>query len=212
MSQPWIHRFEKERLFTGYGINARKGTADIDMVVSEQEFAAIAARNRWGPVPEFLNLKFDRAPIGPAVDRLIAQGLRIYPHSDRGLGIIHMAGFSGRIFLRDGCFMVDQPGTSDTISLAYFPREVGLYIDPQGYLALRTRAGEPRHLGRIGEVFSWAGPIAIREDAPMVRELRAKCGNAPLMHLSVAESQSLFHARYPHLRDPNPPPPPVKRS
>jgi hypothetical protein len=76
---------------------------------------------------------------------------------------------------------------------------------------LRTRAGEPRHLGRIGEVFSWAGPIAIREDAPMVRELRAKCGNAPLMHLSVAESQSLFHARYPRREAVPPPPPPVKR-
>jgi hypothetical protein len=144
MAQPWIDRFDKERLLTGYGMNARHGTADLDMLVSEEEFAASAARNKWG-------------------------------------------------------------------SLAYFPREVGLYVDRQGYLALRTRASEPRHLGRIGERFSWAGPIAISEEAPMVRELRARCGNAPLVHLSVPESEALFLARYPHLRDPNPPPPPPRR-
>ena len=210
LAQPWIERFEKERLFTGYGMNARQGTADIDMIVSAEEFAAIAARNGWGSIPDYLRLKFDPAPAGPAIDPAIATGIRIFPQSDRNLGIINMAGFRGRIFLRHGCFIVDQPGSSGKSSLAYFPREVGLYIDPQGYLALRTRAGEPRHLGRIGESFSWAGPIGIGEDAVMVKELRARCGNAPLMHLSVPESQSLFVARYPHLRE-TPPPPPPKR-
>jgi hypothetical protein len=52
LSQPWIDRFAKERLFTGYGMNARQGTADIDMVVGEDEFAAIAARRGWGAKPD----------------------------------------------------------------------------------------------------------------------------------------------------------------
>ena len=212
LSKPWIDRFEKERLFTGYGMNARQGTADIDMIVSEGEFAAIAARHGWGKVPAFLRLKFDTAPAGAAVDPRIGKGVRLFPQADRNLGIIHMAGFSGRIALRDGCFIVDQPGSPGTSSLAYFPREVGLYLDPQGYLALRTRAREPRHLGRIGESFSWAGPIGVNEEMPMVRELRARCGNAPLIHLSVPESESLFLARYPHLRRPVPPPPPPPKS
>ena len=88
-------------------MNARKGTADIDMVVGEEEFAAIAARNGWGKPPEFLNLKFDRAPVGPAVDLAAANGIRIFPQTNHGLGMINMAGFGGRIVLRDGCFMVD---------------------------------------------------------------------------------------------------------
>ncbi|HVF84146.1 MAG TPA: hypothetical protein VM913_08260 [Sphingomicrobium sp.] len=214
LSQPWLDRLQSERLTTGYGMNARTGTADIDIVVGQEEFAAIAARRGWGKVPEFLNLKFDRSPTGAAVDPAVAKSVRIFPQSDRGLGITNQAGFKGRIFLRDGCFMVDQPGRADRPMLAYFPREVGLYVDPQGYLALRSRTREPRHLGRIGETFSWAGPIGITEEAPMVAELRASCGRAPLMHLSIPESESLFEARYPHLRDPvvAPDPPPNKRN
>ncbi len=212
LAQPWLDRFQAERLTTGYGMNARRGTADIDMLVGEDEFAALATRKGWGKPPEFLNLKFDQTPSGVALDPAAAKGIRIFPQSDRSLGIINQAGFRGRIVLRDGCFMVDQPGAPNRMSLAYFPREVGLYIDPQGYLALRLRAREIRHLGRIGEAFSWAGPIGVGEDFPMVAELRARCGKAPLLHLSVPESESLFLARYPHLRQPvSPPPPPTKR-
>jgi hypothetical protein len=207
LAQPWLDRFNKERLTTGYGMSARRGTADIDMIVGEEEYGAIAARNGWERPPEFLNLKFDQAPEGVAVDASVANAIRVFPQANRNLGIINQAGFRGRIFLRDGCFMVDQPGAASGPSLAYFPREVGLYIDPQGYLALRTRAREPLHFGRIGETFSWAGPIGVDEDSPMVPELRARCGKAPLMHLSIPESQSLFLARYPHLRDPMVPPP-----
>lgn len=202
-AQPWIKRFERERLFTGYGMNAARGTADIDMVVSAGEYAAIAARNGWARVPAFLNLKFDDAPIAPAVAADIANGLRIFPHNDRNLGLHHQAALSGRIILRDGCFRVARFDGKD--QLAYFPREVGLYVDPQGYLALRTRAAKPRHLGRIGEQFTWAGPIGASETLPMAAELRKQCGNAPLMHLAVAESSALFNARYGLPRVPPPP-------
>jgi hypothetical protein len=65
MAKPWIDRMASERLFTGYGMNARRGTADIDMVVSEAEFADIARKRGWGKPPAFLNLKFGDAPIGP---------------------------------------------------------------------------------------------------------------------------------------------------
>ncbi|MEO7635949.1 MAG: hypothetical protein ABIS38_09935 [Sphingomicrobium sp.] len=206
LAQPWIDRFAGERLFTGYGLNARDGTADIDMVVSEKEFAAIAARRGWGRTPEFLRLRFDEAPIGPAVAVSIANGLRIFAHSDRNLGLHHQAALSGRIIVRDGCFRV--AGFDGNQQLAYFPREVGVYVDPQGYLALRTRTAEPRHLGRIGEQFTWAGPIGIDEKSPMVAELRRQCGTAPLMHLAVPESSAVFNARYGLPRTPPPPPPP----
>ena len=120
--------------------------------------------------------------------------MRIFAHSDRNLGLHHQAALSGRIIVRDGCFRV--AGSDGKEQLAYFPREVGVYVDPQGYLALRTRVAVPRHLGRIGEQFIWAGPISASETLPMVAELRKQCGSAPLMHLAVPESSALFNARY----------------
>lgn len=207
LSAPWIERLGKERLFTGYGLNARNGRAEIDMIVSEEEYSAIAARNGWAPVPDYIHLKFQGAPVGPAMDDAIARGIRIFPQSDRNLGITHQAALGGRIVLRDGCFYVVSPLGSEPAKLAYFPREVGLYADPQGYLALRTRTAAPRHLGRIGEQFTWAGPIDLPETAPMVKELRERCGNAPLMHVAIPESSAMFNARYGLPRRPPPPPP-----
>ena len=207
VTQPWVDRLAAERLFTGYGLNTRLGRLDMHMVVSEAEFRRIAAARGWEPVPPTIRMEFTAAPAGPAVEASVAPGIRLFPQNDRDLGIIPMAGFYGRIELRDGCFYVGE-------RLAYFPREVGLYRDPQGYLSLRNRAaGAPaRHLGRIGEEFSWAGPLEPSENLPMVPELRQRCGAAPLVRLSIPEAVSLFHARYPHLRNPVlPPPPPPRR-
>lgn len=205
LSKAWVDRLSQERLFTGYGVNARQGRLDVDMVVGEDEFATIAERNGWEPIPGYLNLKFDKPPVGPAVEQGLASSIRIFPQSDRNLGLHNQAGYSGRIILRDGCFKVI--GFDGKEQLAYFPRDAGLYRDPQGYLALRTRSEQPRHLGRIGEEFSWAGPIAVGENAPMVRELRDLCGDAPLMHVAIPESSALFNARYGLPRNPPPPPP-----
>jgi len=62
-------------------------------------------------------------------------------------------------------------------------------------VALRTRGPAPRHLGRIGEPFSWGGPIGTSESLPMVAELRARCGRAPLVHVGVPQSARLFSVR-----------------
>ena len=204
ISETWVERFRQERLFTGYGINARQGRLDVDMIVSEEEYAAIAARKGWEPLPDFLQLRFEKGPVGPAVEPALASAVRIFPQSNRNLGIHHQAGYSGRIVLRHGCFKVI--GHDGKEQLAYFPREAGLYRDAQGYLALRTRTVPGRHLGRIGEQFSWAGPIEVAEGAPMVRELRALCGSAPLMHVAIPESSATFNARYGLPRNPPPPP------
>ena len=206
LTKPWIDRFTAERLTTGYGMNARRGTADIDMVVSREEYDAIARRNGWGPAPEYLNLKFDTAPVGASVDPSVASGIRIFAQGDRNLGATNQAALSGRIVLKDGCLRVI--GFDGKEQLAYFAREVGLGIDRQGYLSLHARADTPRHLGRIGEMFTWAGPIGIDESAPMVSDLRARCGNAPLMHVGVPDSSAMFNARY-GLTRPTPARPPA---
>lgn len=204
--KPWVDRLSAERLFTGFGLNARQGRADVDMLVSEDEYRVLAQRNGWDEPPAYINLKFDGAPVGPDVDPAVAKGVRVFPHGDRNLGLVNQAAFGGRVVMRDGCLFVI--GLDRTEKLAYFAREVGLGRDEQGYLSLHTRTAEPRHLGRIGETFTWAGPIPIDETAPMVKELRAQCGNAPLMHLGIPESSAVFNARYGLPRGPVPPPPP----
>ena len=209
MSKPWLDRINGERLTGGYGMNARRGTADIDMVVSREEFEAIAKARGWPAVPDFLNLKFDTAPVGPAIEPSVAPGIRILAQGDRSLGATNQAAIGGRIVLRDGCLLV--VGHDGKEQLAYFAREVGLGRDPQGYLSLHTRTDPKRHLGRIGEHFTWAGPIGITEQAPMVRELRARCGAAPLMHVGIPDSTAMFNARYGLPRGPvTPPKPPGK--
>ena len=204
LSKPWIDRLNAERLTTGFGMNARRGTADIDMVVSREEFETIARRNGWGPTPDYLNLKFDTAPVGTSVDPRVAGGIRIFAQGDRNLGATNQAALSGRIVLKDGCFKV--VGFDGKEQLAYFAREVGLGLDAQGYLALHARDAQRRHLGRIGEMFTWAGPIGIDKRATIVAQLRARCGDAPLMHVGAPDSTAMFNARYGLPRAPVAPP------
>ncbi|MEO5972643.1 MAG: hypothetical protein ABIP91_04690 [Sphingomicrobium sp.] len=101
---------------------------------------------------------------------------------------------------RDECgYYARLAGISDAEAadrLAYFPREVGLGVDAEGYLAIVARDGAGTVIGRVGEEFNWGGPIGISEDAPMVAELRAQCGNAPIEHVGMLTSTRAFKQRY----------------
>jgi hypothetical protein len=197
IAKPWVDRFSAHRLLGGHGSDDTFGEVHMDLVVSEPEFRAIAAREGW-TVPDAIRLQFSERVTGASVSPQVERLVRIFPQSDRALGATNMALISGRITLREGCFYVVAPNAPS--KLAYFAREVGVGIDEQGYVSLRTRSPKPRHLGRVGEQFSWAGPIGISEDAPMVAELRKRCGNAPLMHVGVPDSSRLFEVR-PHVID-----------
>jgi hypothetical protein len=192
IAKPWIERFGQYRLLGGHGTDATFGEVRMDIVVSETEYRAIASREGW-VLPDAIKLEFASGVQGPAIASGLLSLVRIFPQSDRALGPTNQALLGGRIVLQDGCFYVSGP--TKPRRLAYFAREVALGVDPQGYLSLRSRGPNPRHLGRIGEQFSWGGPIGITEDAPMVAELRKRCGNAPLEHVGVPESARLFHVR-----------------
>jgi hypothetical protein len=192
IAKPWVERFGAHRLLGGHGSDDTFGEVRMDLVVSQAEFRDIAAREGW-KLPDAIKLEFSEGVAGSAVAPEVERLIRVFPQSDRALGATNMALLSGRITLRDGCFYVE--GANQPSQLAYFAREVGLAPDEQGYLSLRTRGSKPRHLGRVGEPFSWAGPIGIGEDAPMVAELRKRCGNAPLMHVRVPDSSRLFEVR-----------------
>jgi hypothetical protein len=192
IAKPWVERFGAHRLLGGYGTDATFGEVRMDIVVSEPEFRVIAAREGW-VLPNAIKLEFSGGVEGPSVAPGLQSLVRIFPQSDRALGPTNQALLGGRIVLQDGCFYVSGPTKPQR--LAYFAREVALGADAQGYLSLRSRGPNPRHLGRVGEQFSWGGPIGITEDAPMVAELRKRCGNAPLEHVGVPESARLSHVR-----------------
>ena len=192
IAAPWIERLARHRLLGGYGTDATFGEVAIDLVVSEPEFRAAAEREGWR-LPEAVRLRFSEAATGPPVADPVRPLLRIFPQSDRALGPTNQALLGGRIVMRDGCLYVTGPNEPDR--LAYFAREVAIGVDEAGYVALRTRGPDPRHLGRVGEPFSWGGPIGISETMPMVAELRARCGKAPLVHVGVPQSARLFSIR-----------------
>ena len=148
IAKPWVERFTRHRLLGGHGTDATYGEVRMDLVVSETEFRAIAAREGW-QIPDAIKLEFSPGVDGVDVPTQLGKLIRIFPQSERDLGATNQALLGGRIVLRDGCFYVT--GSDKPDRLAYFAREVALAQDEQGHLSLRTRGHSPRHLGRIGE-------------------------------------------------------------
>jgi hypothetical protein len=192
IAEPWIERLSRHRLLGGHGTDATYGEVGVDLVVSEAEFRAVAEREGWR-LPDAIKLRFSEGVAEPAVTGPVRSLVRVFAQSDRALGPINQALLGERIVMRDGCLYVTGQNQPDR--LAYFAHEVAIGLDEAGYVALRTRGPAPRHLGRIGEPFSWGGPIGVSETMPMVAELRARCGKAPLVHVGIPESARLFQIR-----------------
>jgi hypothetical protein len=190
--RPWTDRLTRHRLAGGWGIDDTYGRAEIMIDATEEEYRAVAAREGWEPLPDAITLRFAPALAHPPVEAAAQPFVRLLAQNDRSTGIQLTAGLGGRIFLRDGCLMVARP--NGQAQLAYFHRETGLGLDAEGYLALKDRrTGESR--GRIGEWFVWAGPNAVEETSPMVPELRARCGSAPLVNAGNPESAHYSRVR-----------------
>jgi hypothetical protein len=190
---PWARRFGDAGIMGGYGLDDTHGSAEFMMNVTEKEYRALVAEEGWGPVPEAIKMGFARGLAIPEIDPKAAPFLRAFANDTRATTIQLEAGFSGRIILKDGCLrMVAHDGKQP---LAYFHKETGVGLDPQGYLALiDRRTGKPK--GRIGEMFFWAGPNGLRPDMPGLAELKAKCGDGPVEHVGSPESKAAFELRY----------------
>jgi hypothetical protein len=194
IAKPWTDRFTAQRLTSGWGTDDTYGTIDVMMDVTEAEYAEVAAREGWGSVPAPIKLSFAKPLPSPSVDPRVAPLVRVFAQNDRSTGIQLEALGGGRIYMRDGCLFTQTAGDK-TEKLAYFHRETGIGLDGQGYLALVDRAtGKAK--GRLGEMFSWGGPNEVSEASPMVKRLRAQCGNAPLFNVGNPESRNVFRTRY----------------
>ncbi len=179
-----LERFAEHKFAGGWGSDPTYGTAEIMMNVTEEEYRDIAEREGWGPVPEAIVLGFAGGLKHPSIEERARPFVQTFAQNSRGTTIQLEAGFSGRITMRGGCLYSGE-------ALAYFHRETGIGIDEQGFLALTDRrTGKSK--GRIGEWFSWAGPNNISDEMPMVRELRQRCGDAPIENVGNPESAAQF--------------------
>jgi hypothetical protein len=187
LAKPWVERFVARKLMGGWGTDATFGTAELMMNVTEEEYRSIAAREGWERVPEGVVLRFSAPLDHPDVDERVRPFVRLFAQNSRATVVQPEAGMWGRITMRDGCLYSGK-------ALAYFHRETGIGVDERGYLALTDRrTGKSK--GRIGEWFSWAGPNKVSEDMPMVRELRQRCGNAPVDNVGNPASAAQFRVQ-----------------
>lgn len=194
LAAPWAKRFADEGISGGYAISATSGTLDMMMSVTEAEYRAIAVRRGWGEVPPPIRLAFSDQLAVPRVDPRVASFLRGFASESRATTIQLEAGGSGRVVLDDGCLRLAAKGRAKG-PLVVFHRETGIGLDPQGYLAtIDRRTGKAT--GRIGEMWSWAGPNNGTEFDGLA-ELKAACGDGPVVNVGNPESQARFRARYP---------------
>jgi len=191
--KPWTERFTQHRLTGGWGTDDTHGTAEILMVVTEDEYRAIARTQGWGPVPYAIKLQFAAPLPFPSVADKVRPFIRYFAQADRSTGVQLTAAGSGRIFLKDGCIFVASGKSAP--KLAFFHRETGVGTDGEGYLSLINRA-TASPTGRLGEEFTWAGPNATMDDWPSVRELRARCGPGELLNVGNPQSSVAFNARW----------------
>ena len=76
------------RLTGGWGTDETHGTAEMMMVVTEDEYRAIAAREGWGPVPDAIKLEFAAPlPFIRAIEEQARPFVRYFAQNDRSTGI-----------------------------------------------------------------------------------------------------------------------------
>jgi hypothetical protein len=191
---PWLKRFAGKRIGSGYFPFAAEGRAEIMMTITAAEYRAIAARDGWGDVPPPLQLSFAKDLPFPRIDPLIAPLLRGFASESQATGLQMQRGESGRVILDDGCLrLAAKSGKKGP--LVVFHRETGIGFDAQGYLATIDRQ-TGNATGRIGEMWSWAGPNP-GEEFDGLAELKAACGDGPIANVGNPESEARFKARHP---------------
>ncbi|WP_118855856.1 hypothetical protein [Sphingomonas mesophila] len=197
LAEPWVKRFTEAGILAGYGSDATSGKVEMMMQVSEAEYRTLALARNWGTLPGPLKLGFAGELPFPRVDPRVAPLLRGFASETRSTVIQLEAGYSGRVILDDGCLRLAGNGKGKG-PLAVFHRETGIGLDSEGYLAaIDRRTGKAT--GRIGEEWSWAGPNGAK-DYDGLAELKAACGDGPVVNVGNPESQARFEARYPSAR------------
>jgi hypothetical protein len=194
---PWVKRFGEERIGLTYSPFPAEGRAVIMMTITAAEYRAIATRKGWPEVPAPIQLSFAKDLPFPRVDPSIAPLLRGFASESQATALQMQRGESGRVILDDGCLrLATKDGRKGP--LVMFHRETGIGLDAQGYLATIDRM-TGKATGRVGEIWSWAGPNP-GTGFDGLEELKAACGDGPVVNVGNPESEARFKARYPGAR------------
>lgn len=201
-----MKRWATEGIPLTTALDAVYPTMDVRLGIGESEYRALAASRGWGTPPAPIRLKFSPEPVRPAVDPRIANLIRGFAHERRATLFQYEALGIGKLILRDGCLKVVDPDGSEKV--AVFHMETGIGLDGDGYPALIDRmTGKVR--GRVGEMMAWGRPNAIPDNGMVgLESLRGACPGE-LLNIGNPESYAGFRARYPHVGEPVPPPPPT---
>lgn len=208
VGEVWLARLQSRHALMGSGLSGKSDSDPVSMIdtlLTARQFDAWVARNGWS-VPRHIDWRFQPELRHPPMQEGLQGAVHLWPASNARTGWQLEAAFTGRVFLRDGCVFVTQPGT-DGEALAWFHAETGLGRDGDGYLVLINRVtGET--MARLGEEMQWAGPNAVNLQQPEIEALKAACGNLPVVSVGNPEALERIYVRYPHLRTLEIPPPP----
>lgn len=192
VAAPWLKRFAEARINVVYGTDAIRGRIPITIPITRAAFDSIATREGWGKLPSVMQLSFAADHQLVRVDSRVAPLLRGFASESLATTMQMERGEGGRVVLDDGCLRLAGKGRAKG-PLVVFHRETGIGLDGQGYLAvIDRRTGKAK--GRIGEMWSWAGPNPGTEFDGL-DQLKAACGAGPVYNVGNPESEARFEAR-----------------
>ena len=191
LKQLWAERAEdRSAAINGYGSNDTEGRIEFYVGIEEAAFQAIAKDRGWDVSDPRLDFRFPEPRPEAFGDRALRDLVRFFPRENEAVAIRLLAGASGRIVLKDGCFRLANDKGRPGEMLVMFARGSQLVLDEEGYLAIKT--GDEGRMYRVGEPASWGGPNGYSEDDEDVRALRAACGDDPIINVAAPESERLF--------------------
>lgn len=196
LGELWIARLQGRRALLGSGV-VGKGpngpVVSIDTGLTESEFDEWTSENRWS-APGHIRWSF-AAPMNlPSVSKGAAHAIRIWPATVSRTGLANSALLRGHVELRDGCLFAGEYGLPAN-KLAMLHAEIGLDVDPDGYLIFRNRVSG-QTLARLGEEIVWSGPATAAIGSDAVAALKKACGDADILPIGSPESRSRFLVRH----------------
>ena len=188
-----METFREDRVIAGGGYGSKSNRADIEINVTEEEFRALAAR-KGVTIPEAVKLEFRTTKSASAINRPLPESLaslvRIFPRSDRPLGMLNAINSRAKIVLRDGCFRASDQGNA----LVQFPLGAQLFIDSAGYLAFG--AAEAPGYARVGEEIIFPGSIAEVTAPELVDPIHQACGPGKVIAVNATHSAAADRAQF----------------
>ena len=185
--------FAADRVIQGGGTGNKENRVVLDLSVPESEFRALAAR-KGVAIPDSVIL---RVPPGLATAAVanrplppeIAPLVRIFPRSDRPLGIVNAIDSTAKVVLRDGCFRAADHDNA----LVQLPMGANLFVDSEGYLAFGS--GEGPGYARVGEVVVFPGSVGEVTAPELVGPIHAACGPGKVIAVNGLASAAADRAQ-----------------